>query len=71
MRFDGTILLLFLQHLLALSQTQNVHIALWYILGPESRYMGTPLGPGYTPYTYMEPVGKDPKLSIWYQEGLN
>ena len=27
------------------------------ILGPESRYMGTPLGPKYIPYTYMDPLG--------------
>ena len=54
MRFDGTILLLFLQHLLALSQTQKVHVAMLYILGPESRHLGTSLGPGYTPYTYID-----------------
>ena len=27
------------------------------MLGPSSRYMGTPLGPKYIPYTYMDPLG--------------
>ena len=40
------------------SGTQRVHVALWYILGPLFRYMGTPLGPKYEPYTYMDPLGK-------------
>ena len=38
--------------------TQRVHVGLWYILGLQSRYMGTPLGPKYIPYTYMDPLGK-------------
>ena len=38
--------------------TQRVHVGTWDILGPESRYMGTPLGPKYIPYTYMDPLGK-------------
>ena len=39
--------------------TQRVHVAVWYILGPYSRYMGTPLGLNCIPYTYMDPLGKD------------
>ena len=29
-----------------------------YTFGPESRYMGTALGPKYIPYTYTDPLGK-------------
>ena len=38
--------------------TQRVHVGIWDILGPYSRYMGTPLGPKYIPYSYMDPLGK-------------
>ena len=37
--------------------SQRVHVAIWYIPGPESRYMGNPLGSKYIPYTYMDPLG--------------
>ena len=37
--------------------SQRVHVAIWYILGPLSRYVGTPLGPKYIPYSYMDPLG--------------
>ena len=37
--------------------SQRVHVAIWGILGPSSRYMGTPLGLKYVPYTYMDPLG--------------
>ena len=37
--------------------SQRVHVAIWYILSPSSRYMGTPLGPKYIPYSYMDPLG--------------
>ena len=37
--------------------SQRVHVVIWYILGLSSRYMGTPLGPKYIPYTYMDPLG--------------
>ena len=33
------------------TRTRRVHVGIWYILGPESRYMGTALGPKYIPYT--------------------
>ena len=33
------------------------HVAIWDILGPQSRYMGSPLGPKFIPYTYMDPLG--------------
>ena len=36
---------------------QRFHVVIWYILGPESRYMGTPLGPKYVPYPYLDPLG--------------
>ena len=38
-------------------RTQTVHVGIWDILGPSSRYMGTPLGAKYIPYTYMDPLG--------------
>ena len=38
-------------------ESQRAHVGLWDILGPQSRYMGTPLGPKYIPYTYMDPLG--------------
>ena len=37
--------------------SQRVHVGIWDILGPYSRYMGTPLGPKYIPYAYMDPLG--------------
>ena len=37
--------------------TQRVHVGIWYMLAPSSRYTGTPLGPQYIPYTYMDPLG--------------
>ena len=30
-------------------EAQRVHVGIWDILGPSSRYMGTPLGPKYIP----------------------
>ena len=39
---------------------QRVHVGVWDILGPESRYMGTPLGPKYIPYTYMDSLKTKP-----------
>ena len=39
------------------SHSQRVHVGIWDILRPQSRYMGTPLGPKYIPYTYMDPLG--------------
>ena len=42
----------------AFATSQRVHVGIWDILGgPYSRYMGTPLGPRYIPYTYMNPLG--------------
>ena len=38
--------------------TQRVHVAIWYILGPSSRYMGTSLGPKCIPYTHMDSLGE-------------
>ena len=36
---------------------QRLHVAIWYILGPYSSYMGTPWGPKYILYSYMGPLG--------------
>ena len=37
---------------------QRFHVVIRYMLGPESRYMGTPLGPKYVPYPYLDPLGR-------------
>ena len=45
------------------------HVGKWDILGPYSKYMGTPLGPKYIPYTYMDPLGLNPgrhAYSVWH-----
>ena len=38
--------------------TQRVHVAIWYILGPQSRYTGNSLGPKYIQSSYMDPSDK-------------
>ena len=40
------------------SLTRRVHVAVWYIIEPQSSHMGTPLGPKYIPYNYMDASGK-------------
>ena len=52
-------------------QTQRVHVAIWYILGPSSRYIGNPLGPQvYTIYLH-GPFGKVVHLSREHLLGGN
>ena len=42
----------------------TVHVGIWDILRAKSRYMGTPLGPKYIPYTYMDPLGNIPGVMV-------
>ena len=37
--------------------SQRVHVSMYYVLGPQSGYMGNPLGPRYIRGPYMEPLG--------------
>ena len=37
--------------------SHGLHVDIGYILGPQSNYMATPLGPRYILYRYMEPLG--------------
>ena len=32
-------------------------VAVWYLFGPLSSYVGTTLALKYVPYTYMDPLG--------------
>ena len=44
--------------------TQRLHVVIGYILGLQSRYMGTLSGPKYIPYTYMDPLGEGCSILI-------
>ena len=51
----------------AAARSQRVHVATWYISGPQGRYVRTPLGPKYIPYANMDPLGKG---SVWHLRKL-
>ena len=43
---------------------QGLHVAVWCILGPQSSYVGIPLGPKYILYFYMETLGRVEGLGL-------
>ena len=48
-----------------MASSQRVHVSAWYVHGPQSKDIGTTLGPRCIPYLYMDPLG----LMSWQDNG--
>ena len=60
--------------------SQGDHVSIWYILGPQSRYMKNSLDPNYKLLFYIDPLGLEvagggsgplgpPLQRIWVEDG--
>ena len=52
--------------------SQRVHVGIWYMLRAQRDSYIPTLRPGYTPYSYMDPLGlfdttrSQPRLGFWF-----